>query len=337
MTQTTKSINKTIEKICIRCNIDYALKDRSICNLCFNQQTKERKAKNIANGLCGCCGNPKADTSNYYCNKCSLVQAKKHKETRLERIHNNVCVECASPNKLDNVLSCFTCWMREKSNHTFHKTRYMNDLIRLLELQDYKCALTGDILIPGTNASLDHIIPKSRGGLNDISNVQWVTLCANKMKYKQTYNELIMRCKLITNYNPNIQTSIHKLTLEDTKCKYCTSTSKLENGSACFNCWLKNLSNVSIGSSRKEIRRSLEQLLYSQNFLCTISGEALIPGLNASLDHIIPKCDGGTNHINNLQWVTIEVNNMKNTGTYEELLSNCQKLIDYYNIKNMSK
>ena len=48
------------------------------------------------------------------------------------------------------------------------------ELRELLEKQDFICPLTGRELVPGENASLDHIIPKSRGGPNKIGNLQWL-------------------------------------------------------------------------------------------------------------------------------------------------------------------
>ena len=57
----------------------------------------------------------------------------------------------------------------------------------------------------------------------------------------------------------------------------------------------------------------------AQNGTCALTGEKLIPGKNASLDHIVPRCRGGGND-NNLQWVTKEANYFKRARTNEELI-----------------
>lgn len=62
-----------------------------------------------------------------------------------------------------------------------------------------KCYLTGVVInLDDPSAySLDHIIPISRGGTNDISNCGLVSKKANLLKNDLTYDELIQFCKLI--------------------------------------------------------------------------------------------------------------------------------------------
>jgi hypothetical protein len=51
------------------------------------------------------------------------------------------------------------------------------------------CALTGKKLILGVNTSLDHKIPMSRGGTDQISNLQWVEDYVNFAKADRTTEE----------------------------------------------------------------------------------------------------------------------------------------------------
>jgi hypothetical protein len=67
------------------------------------------------------------------------------------------------------------------------------------EQQQGRCAYTGIELIPGLTASLDHIIPTSRGGTHDESNLQWVTKQINCMKTDMTHDEFLAMCQLILN------------------------------------------------------------------------------------------------------------------------------------------
>jgi 5-methylcytosine-specific restriction endonuclease McrA len=65
-----------------------------------------------------------------------------------------------------------------------------------------KCALTGDeidIYQPRTY-EFDHIIPVTRGGTNNIDNLQLCTKKANQAKRNMTDEEFINLCKKIVNY-----------------------------------------------------------------------------------------------------------------------------------------
>ena len=62
------------------------------------------------------------------------------------------------------------------------------ELRNLLKQQDYTCAISGVKLTPET-ASLDHIIPHSHGGTDEISNAQWLHSEVNRIKGSLTYEE----------------------------------------------------------------------------------------------------------------------------------------------------
>jgi hypothetical protein len=64
-------------------------------------------------------------------------------------------------------------------------------VMRQWDLQGGVCALTGVPLIPGGNASLDHRLPKSRGGANSADNLQWVTKTVNYAKRNLTDAEFV--------------------------------------------------------------------------------------------------------------------------------------------------
>jgi hypothetical protein len=63
-------------------------------------------------------------------------------------------------------------------------------LLDLLETQGYRCAITGDKLTP-ENCCADHIVPVARGGSYDISNIQLVTIEANRLKATMLMDEMI--------------------------------------------------------------------------------------------------------------------------------------------------
>lgn len=84
-----------------------------------------------------------------------------------------------------------------------------------------KCYISGiPINLDDPSAySLDHIIPISKGGTNDISNCGLASKTANMIKSDLSIDELIEYCKLILNHNeklvcpPGFEPGINKLCL----------------------------------------------------------------------------------------------------------------------------
>ncbi len=66
-------------------------------------------------------------------------------------------------------------------------------ILLLLERQQYRCALTDRALTPDT-ASLDHIVPLSRGGEHTIGNTQALDRTVNRAKGTLTNDEFIALC-----------------------------------------------------------------------------------------------------------------------------------------------
>ena len=73
------------------------------------------------------------------------------------------------------------------------------DLRRLLQMQDYKCALTGVRLEP-ENPELDHKTPLSRGGSNAIGNLQWIQKEVNRAKGTMDNEEFIAMCQKVSRH-----------------------------------------------------------------------------------------------------------------------------------------
>ena len=68
------------------------------------------------------------------------------------------------------------------------------NVLRLLEFQHYRCALTGRLLTPDI-ASLDHIIPVRAGGDHVIENAQILHKDVNKAKTVMTNEQFISLCR----------------------------------------------------------------------------------------------------------------------------------------------
>lgn len=70
------------------------------------------------------------------------------------------------------------------------------DLFSIAKKQKLLCALTGDRLTKD-NISVDHIVPKSKGGKNIISNIRLVTYDVNMSKHNHTDDEFLTLCKKV--------------------------------------------------------------------------------------------------------------------------------------------
>ncbi len=70
----------------------------------------------------------------------------------------------------------------------------------------------------------------------------------------------------------------------------------------------------------------LEELIERQGYRCALSGLMLTPD-SASLDHKTPVAKGGSNKLDNLQWVEPRVNKCKHTLTNDEFLQLCKDVV----------
>jgi 5-methylcytosine-specific restriction endonuclease McrA len=69
-------------------------------------------------------------------------------------------------------------------------------LRRLYDAQQGRCALTGEELTR-ENMSIDHILPRRRGGGDEIENLRWTTITANRAKRDLTDDEFLALCRAV--------------------------------------------------------------------------------------------------------------------------------------------
>lgn len=93
---------------------------------------------------------------------------------------------------------CFDHWFKNVGvPHGLGNKKGQAILHALWEEQKGRCAVTGEFLTPGATASLDHIIPKSRGGSSEKSNLRWVLLSVNRSKWDMTHEEFVAVCRAV--------------------------------------------------------------------------------------------------------------------------------------------
>jgi len=77
---------------------------------------------------------------------------------------------------------------------------------RLVELQGFRCAMTGLELTP-EDANLDHVVPIAAGGKHVMQNVQVVHKVINQMKSTLPKDAFIEWCRRVVAYADNARSS----------------------------------------------------------------------------------------------------------------------------------
>jgi hypothetical protein len=78
-------------------------------------------------------------------------------------------------------------------------------------------------------------------------------------------------------------------------------------------------------TSQSATASQLMKKIKSQGFRCALSGIKLTPETSHQ-DHIVPLSNGGTNHIDNIQWLDARVNKAKGTMSQAEFIQMCHQV-----------
>ncbi len=172
------------------------------CNKCVkdsNRRNLERTLKFNNLGLCRLCGKNKDNKLNM-CDSCRRKENARAKQKVLNYIKNKLCITCAKPAEiLNKYCLCRVCWFKRIASSRTKNIGNWEVIKNKLENQNYICFYSGRKLIIGKNASLDHIIPKTRGGSDDINNLHWIDITVNKMKNNMNEKEFYQIIKDLYN------------------------------------------------------------------------------------------------------------------------------------------
>ncbi len=109
-------------------------------------------------------------------------------------------------------------------------------------------------------------------------------------------------------------------------CPQCNEP-KNDDGYRCANCYFK--SAAAAAGQSVVFADKLKEKFESQGGRCAYTGEPLVIGQNCSLDHILPVSRGGDSRIDNLQWVTKQVNSIKRDILEADFLALIKAIYDY--------
>ena len=106
------------------------------------------------------------------------------------------CESCGGANTAPGVI-CARCALKGIARRSLgDKTRW-TEIQQLIETQGFRCAVTGELIAVSETASLDHIVPKNRGGGHESGNLRWVHIVVNRMKNDMTDAELLRWAELL--------------------------------------------------------------------------------------------------------------------------------------------
>lgn len=172
-----------IQKRCTQCTRKLRAKS--------SQHIRDRA---VAAGLCCYCRKVAPNEGFICCKACSDTLHGKLKARRQARRDSGKCPQCGAE-KFGTLTYCFTHW----AHNTTKGSREVRDaLVAKWAAQGGRCAYTGVQLTPGVNASIDHIVPRSKGGEHCAENLQWVCKQINRMKTDMTHEEFVETCAVIS-------------------------------------------------------------------------------------------------------------------------------------------
>ena len=114
-------------------------------------------------------------------------------------VANGRCITCGKP-KLKNSRFCEIHYVRSAMRYALGHAKKDTAKILLSKFKkNPKCPYTGEPLILGLNAHLDHILPRSRypDFITSLENLEWVSAVGNHAKGSMTKEEFLSQYKII--------------------------------------------------------------------------------------------------------------------------------------------
>jgi len=114
-------------------------------------------------------------------------------------------------------------------------------------------------------------------------------------------------------------------------CRHCKEKA-VGNVGLCEKHWMQDRSRKHFGTTKRW--EELKALAVKQDYRCVYTDEKLVPGENMSLDHITSRFDDPalTEDIGNLQWVTKDINVVKNKYSHDAFVALCGVIYKRYTV-----
>lgn len=190
---------RLLAELCGHCGKN-PLHSKTLCLECLTAVKQKRTAR-VENGLCDICGKP-VDNITTKCSSCRSRHKRLNAEHIARRVEQCKCACCGSDDPLvpatesSTAPRCETCFFKRTAHNSLGKRPRWRAIAESFDNQNRLCAYTNKPLVLGVNASLDHILPRSRFPhlRSEPSNTHWVDASINSMKHNMTHEEFIAVC-----------------------------------------------------------------------------------------------------------------------------------------------
>lgn len=165
------------------------------CSECLKKHSEQRGNKTRERktlGKCSQCGG-EVEAGKSWCKTC-LEKVRTRERSYNE---NGKCKYGCGNDVVQGHTSCTICILKTTAKAHLGSRTLAKDLLDLFNKQNGICPFTKLPLTIGVNTELDHIIPKTRGGKNELKNFQWVHKKVNQMKKNMLEDEFLTMIELI--------------------------------------------------------------------------------------------------------------------------------------------
>lgn len=174
-----------------------------LCYGCWEKRMvylKQRRDGRVAAKLCQFCSKPVL--VGRLCDECRINKRQARADLKLIRQQLGLCLKCGKE-KFDGATRCVTCFLKDIAHCHFGQRKLYVKLFEILDRQNGFCPYTGEKLVLGQNATLDHKVSRARGGSSDLFNLQWVykgDFDVNWMKGMMSEEEFFVAIKKIYHF-----------------------------------------------------------------------------------------------------------------------------------------
>lgn len=181
--------------LCTKCGLVPSHQGQTMCQHCQDAHKRANAAyytRFKKDGKCVNCSKPCDKGEGYSkCQDCCDKQLTRDQQRAYDRRALGLCTRCGKNPAGINCYTCVTCYLKYASTRLFGRASHWHLLLNLFQKQHGKCPYFGCQLTLGEDTELDHIVAVTKGGTNDISNLQWVHVIANRMKFNQSEEEFV--------------------------------------------------------------------------------------------------------------------------------------------------
>jgi 5-methylcytosine-specific restriction endonuclease McrA len=149
-----------------------------MCQQCLDAKKSKREAR-LARAECSDCYG-KTYNKKPLCPACRARKTERARERRLSLGAIGKCYVCKA-NAVPSSTRCETCIFKEKAKSHLGSPNQWKTIKAIWESQSGTCPYTG-ISLSLTTSDVDHIVPRSKNGKGEPSNLQFVLAQINKMK-----------------------------------------------------------------------------------------------------------------------------------------------------------